>query len=186
MPRLTLKTKQNKTKTKNENNNNNNNKNFWFWLSFSMANLTKATHVVFYKSKERRNMFGGGPVGAGGWGRFLHGPMLRHPFPLRHQPQGGIVWYRIEFIQGVSWEGSRARERQREIESSGVEASHDYMVREWGREMGRGGKRREDRVRVRNKRARVKPGVVAHAFNPSTREAEAGRFLSSRPAWSTE
>jgi hypothetical protein len=28
--------------------------------------------------------------------------------------------------------------------------------------------------------------VVMHAFNPSTREAEAGRFLSSRPAWSTE
>jgi hypothetical protein len=27
------------------------------------------------------------------------------------------------------------------------------------------------------------PGVVAHVFNPSTREAEAGRFLSSRPAW---
>jgi hypothetical protein len=31
-----------------------------------------------------------------------------------------------------------------------------------------------------------KPGVVAHAFNPSTREAEAGEFLSSRPAWSTK
>jgi hypothetical protein len=30
------------------------------------------------------------------------------------------------------------------------------------------------------------PGVVAHAFNPNTWEAEAGRFLSSRPAWSTE
>jgi hypothetical protein len=28
--------------------------------------------------------------------------------------------------------------------------------------------------------------VVGHTFNPSTREAEAGRFLSSRPAWSTE
>jgi hypothetical protein len=28
--------------------------------------------------------------------------------------------------------------------------------------------------------------VVAHAFDPSTREAEAGRFLSSGPAWSTE
>jgi hypothetical protein len=28
--------------------------------------------------------------------------------------------------------------------------------------------------------------MVAHTFNPSTREAEAGGFLSSRPAWSTE
>jgi hypothetical protein len=28
--------------------------------------------------------------------------------------------------------------------------------------------------------------VVAHAFNPSTWEAEAGRFLSQMPAWSTE
>jgi hypothetical protein len=28
--------------------------------------------------------------------------------------------------------------------------------------------------------------VVVHACNPSTWEAEAGRFLSSRPAWSTE
>jgi hypothetical protein len=32
------------------------------------------------------------------------------------------------------------------------------------------------------KRLRL-PGVVAHAFNPSTWEAEAGQFLSSRPAW---
>ena len=30
------------------------------------------------------------------------------------------------------------------------------------------------------------PGVVAHTFNLSTREAEAGRFLSSRLAWSTK
>jgi hypothetical protein len=28
--------------------------------------------------------------------------------------------------------------------------------------------------------------VVAHAFNPSTREAKAGGFLSLRPAWSTK
>jgi hypothetical protein len=32
----------------------------------------------------------------------------------------------------------------------------------------------------------IEPGVVAHAFNPSTRETEAGGFLSSRPAWSTK
>jgi hypothetical protein len=30
------------------------------------------------------------------------------------------------------------------------------------------------------------PGVVAHAFNPSIMEAEAGGFLSSRPVWSTK
>jgi hypothetical protein len=29
-------------------------------------------------------------------------------------------------------------------------------------------------------------GVVVHAFNPSTQEAEAGGFVSSRPAWSTK
>jgi hypothetical protein len=28
--------------------------------------------------------------------------------------------------------------------------------------------------------------VVVHAFNPSTWKAEAGGFLSSRPAWSTK
>jgi hypothetical protein len=32
----------------------------------------------------------------------------------------------------------------------------------------------------------VELGVVAYTFNPSTREAEAGGFLSSRPAWSTK
>jgi hypothetical protein len=36
------------------------------------------------------------------------------------------------------------------------------------------------------KRQKMEPGVVEHAFNPSTREAGAGRFLSSRPAWSTK
>jgi hypothetical protein len=32
----------------------------------------------------------------------------------------------------------------------------------------------------------MEPGVVAHAFNPSTREAEAGGFLSSRPGLQSE
>jgi SMC interacting uncharacterized protein involved in chromosome segregation len=36
-------------------------------------------------------------------------------------------------------------------------------------------------VKENTKRSQV---VVAHTFNPSTWEAEAGRFLSSRPAWS--
>lgn len=31
-----------------------------------------------------------------------------------------------------------------------------------------------------------KMGVVTHTFNPSTWEAEAVEFLSSRPVWSTE
>jgi hypothetical protein len=31
-------------------------------------------------------------------------------------------------------------------------------------------------------RIKPKPGMVVHAFNPSTREAEAGGFLSSRLA----
>jgi hypothetical protein len=35
-------------------------------------------------------------------------------------------------------------------------------------------------------RSKLKLGMVAHAFNPSAQEAEAGGFLSSRPAWSTK
>jgi hypothetical protein len=33
---------------------------------------------------------------------------------------------------------------------------------------------------------RREPGMVVYTFNPSTWEAEAGGFLSSRPAWSTK
>jgi hypothetical protein len=32
----------------------------------------------------------------------------------------------------------------------------------------------------------IRHAGVSHTFNPRTWEAEAGRFLSSRPAWSTE
>jgi hypothetical protein len=45
-------------------------------------------------------------------------------------------------------------------------------------------RRGKRRVKLGNKNP--EPGVVAHAFNPSTGEAEAGGFLSSRPAWSTK
>jgi hypothetical protein len=38
----------------------------------------------------------------------------------------------------------------------------------------------------KQRKKKKKSGVVAHAFNPSLREAEAGGFLSSRPTWSTE
>jgi hypothetical protein len=37
---------------------------------------------------------------------------------------------------------------------------------------------------INNKK--IGQAVVAHAFNPRTWEAEAGTFLSSRPAWFTE
>ena len=32
----------------------------------------------------------------------------------------------------------------------------------------------------------MQPGVVVYSFNPSTWEAEAGGFLSLKPAWSTK
>jgi hypothetical protein len=35
-------------------------------------------------------------------------------------------------------------------------------------------------------KAKLSLAVVVHAFNPNIWEAEAGRFLSLRPAWSTE
>jgi hypothetical protein len=41
-------------------------------------------------------------------------------------------------------------------------------------------------VRTQNQTLSLCWAVVAHAFNPSTWEAETGRFLSSRPARSTE
>jgi hypothetical protein len=50
-------------------------------------------------------------------------------------------------------------------------------------------KRRKIRGKIGNKyhvEDRREPGVMAHTFYPSTREAEAGGFLSLRPAWSTE
>jgi hypothetical protein len=38
----------------------------------------------------------------------------------------------------------------------------------------------------KKEKEKKKPGMVEHTFNPSTQEAEAGGFLSSRPVWSSE
>jgi hypothetical protein len=42
------------------------------------------------------------------------------------------------------------------------------------------------KLKCLHKEVRKCPVVVAHVFNPSTWEAAAGKFLSSKPAWSTE
>jgi hypothetical protein len=44
----------------------------------------------------------------------------------------------------------------------------------------------QEHANIPLKKQTLRRVVVAHAFNPSTWEAEASRFLSSRPAWSTE
>jgi hypothetical protein len=54
-------------------------------------------------------MFYGGAVKYGGRGCFS-GPMPRHPFPLRDQPQDGIRYSLFRAWGGES-EGSRGRER---------------------------------------------------------------------------
>jgi hypothetical protein len=46
--------------------------------------------------------------------------------------------------------------------------------------------KKEKKKKKKKKESDLEPGVVAHAFNPSTPEAEAGGFLSSRPTWSTK
>jgi hypothetical protein len=53
-------------------------------------------------------------------------------------------------------------------------------------EWGGGGEERERELEGKEDKGEEVPGVVAHAFNPSTWEAEAGGFLSSRIAWSTK
>jgi hypothetical protein len=47
-------------------------------------------------------------------------------------------------------------------------------------------KEKELKKRARNTRIKTGLGMVPHAFNPSTWEAEAGEFLSLKPAWSTK
>jgi hypothetical protein len=47
-------------------------------------------------------------------------------------------------------------------------------------------KAQQIKIKTHFKKSKQSRAVVAHAFNPSTREAEAGRFLSLGPAWSTK
>jgi hypothetical protein len=44
----------------------------------------------------------------------------------------------------------------------------------------------EDTIENIDTKVKEKLGSSGAAFNPSTCEAETGRFLSSRPAWSTQ
>jgi hypothetical protein len=53
------------------------------------------------------------------------------------------------------------------------------------RKKGRKKERKREREKGR-KEASKQAKQASHTFNPSTWEAEAGGFLSSRPAWSTE
>jgi hypothetical protein len=48
-------------------------------------------------------------------------------------------------------------------------------------------KEKEEKLNLRKfKKKEKSQAVVVHAFNPSTWEAEADGFLSSRPTWSTK
>jgi hypothetical protein len=47
-------------------------------------------------------------------------------------------------------------------------------------------RQRNSQIHLEQQKPWILPGVVAHTFNPSTPEAEAGGFLSSRPACSTK
>jgi hypothetical protein len=60
----------------------------------------------------------------------------------------------------------------------------DFVLKEQGQKKKK--RKKEKKEKERKKRKRKELGMVVHAFNPSTLEAEAGRFLSSRPAWSTK
>jgi major histocompatibility complex class I len=50
----------------------------------------------------------------------------------------------------------------------------------------RGKGRRDGIIIISRDKGKYSWAVVEHAFNPSTWEAEAGEFLSSRPVWSTK
>jgi hypothetical protein len=68
-------------------------------------------------------------------------------------------------------------------QEEGLGKPHDILWRERGRLWGET-QRKESVNKGKDKNREFKPGMVAHAFNPSTWEAETGGFLM-RLAWST-
>jgi hypothetical protein len=88
-------------------------------------------------------------------------------------------------------EREKRREEKRREEKRREEKRREEKRREGeGMKGGKGGEGREREclcvLWCMSVRATLRPGVLMHAFNPSTWEAEAGGFLSSGPAWSTE
>jgi hypothetical protein len=92
-----------------------------------------------------------------------------------HVHQDG-QWWHTPFIP--------AFERQRLVDLCEFEASLVYIVRFRTARAAQRDPASRDKNKTKQKTNKL--GMVAHAFNPSTWEAEAGRFLSSRPAWSTK
>jgi hypothetical protein len=95
--------------------------------------------------------------------------------PITRVNSSQIKVYKDRFIEGGSSQvGSLVPKNEVREVATGREAE----------ERGKRGRACMHREREKEIEKRSKPGMVAHAFNPSTWEAKAGGFLSSRPAWS--
>jgi hypothetical protein len=88
-----------------------------------------------------------------------------------------ILWFYLLSIHilDLSWAWWYTTLRtQRQISSS------------WGHLVYTSSSRTASAWETLSQKAKIQLGVLTHAFNPSTWEAEAGGFLSLRPAWSIE
>ena len=85
-------------------------------------------------------------------------------------------------------DGSRCRDPQPNIRQreSKLELSVQSLPLELREPLRKTGKNCISQRGPVHKKNTARWAVVVHVFNPSTWEAEAGGFLSSRPAWSRE